>query len=472
MEDGAGVRDRSKRRFFFFVLLAAICSAALLQTAARDLFAPSDTSAAPADDAVAAVPGEILVKFREPVRAAAQGQLHHALGFQELDRIDELGVTRLGVKAGVKEAIDLYESFPEVEFAEPNYVMRAALTPNDPLFAARQQWYYDLIEAPAAWDTGLGNPAVIVAVLDTGIDVDHPDLAQAIWTNASEVDGNRRDDDDNGCVDDAHGCSFATSTSPGCRYSEPPNNDIADDTGHGTFAAGIVAGQNDNRLGITGTAPGVKVMPVKVLDCTGAGSTAAAAAGVMYAARMGADVINISFGGDSESTTMKNALTEARDTYGVVIVASAGNTSASRATFPARLDTVIAVSASDRRNPDAKASFSNWGPEVDVTAPGVDIVSTIPSDLCGEMFSCLSGQPYSSASGTSFSAALVSGAAALIISQNATLQPTSVARQLTETALDLPDGTHANWDGAGRIQLAEAVRPITYRVGVSGVTRN
>ncbi|MDI6858735.1 MAG: S8 family serine peptidase [Dehalococcoidia bacterium] len=471
MEDGKGVKARARSRFFFLVLFLAVCLTESLWGATHDILRAPGASTALALDASDAVPGEILVKFREPVRAAAYAPVHLALGHQQLGRIDELGIARVGVP-NIGEAIAVYERLPGVEFAEPNYIVRTDLTPNDPLFATRQQWYYDLIEAPAAWDVALGSPTVTVAVLDTGVGIEHPDLAAAIWTNPDETEGNRRDDDDNGCVDDVHGCSFAVSTSPSCRYRATPNNDIDDDTGHGTFAAGVIAGQGDNRLGITGVAPGVKIMPVKVLDCTGAGSTSAAAAGVLYAARMGADVINISFGGESESLTMKDALTEAHDTYGVVIVASAGNTATSRTTFPARLDNVIAVSASDRRNPDTKAPFSNWGPEVDVTAPGVDIVSTIPSQLCGEIFACLSSQPYASASGTSFSAALVSGTAALIISKNPHLLPDQVAGQLTRTAQDLPDGIYANWDGAGRVQAAKALTPITYRVNVGGITRN
>mgnify|MGYP005837346189 CR=1 FL=1 len=471
MEDGKGVKARASSRFFFLVLFLSVCLTASLWDASHNIFGATGAPTALALDAPDAVPGEILVKFNDPVRAAASGPLHAALGYRELGRVSELGVVRVGVP-DVGEAIQLYGRLPGVDFAEPNYVVRADLVPNDPLFATRQQWYYDLIEAPAAWDVALGSPTVTVAVLDTGIGIEHPDLASAIWTNPAETGGNRRDDDDNGCVDDVHGCSFAVSTSPSCRYGATPNNDIDDDTGHGTFAAGVIAGQGNNRLGITGVAPGVKIMAVKVLDCTGAGSTSAAAAGVLYAAQMGADVINISFGGETESLTMKDALKVAHDTYGAVIVASAGNTATSRVTFPARLDDVIAVSASDRGEPDTKAPFSNWGPEVDVTAPGVDVVSTLPSALCGKAFACLGGQPYASASGTSFSAALVSGAAALIISKNPHLLPDQVAGQLTRTAYDLPDGAYANWDGKGRIQVAKALVPITYRVGVSGVTRN
>jgi subtilisin family serine protease len=155
-----------------------------------------------------------------------------------------------------------------------------------------------------------------------------------------------------------------------------------------------------------------------------------------------------------------------------VIVSSAGNTASAQVAFPARLDKVIAVSASDHKNPDAKAPFSNWGPGIDVTAPGVDIVSTLPQRLCGETWPCIGGQPYATGKGTSFSAALVSGAAALILSRSPTLSPDEVAKHLVDTAADLPDGGFAGWDGAGRIQIVQALQSPIYRVGVSGVVKN
>jgi subtilisin family serine protease len=147
--------------------------------------------------------------------------------------------------------------------------MNMHMVPSDPLYVARQQWYYDLINAPEAWDVETGEASVVVAVLDTGIDATHADLQGVLWTNPFEIDGNGIDDDMNGCIDDLHGCSFAE-TSSECTYDSAPNNKIEDDLGHGTMVAGIVAART-NKVGVTGVAPGIRVMPVKVLDCAGAG---------------------------------------------------------------------------------------------------------------------------------------------------------------------------------------------------------
>ncbi len=475
-EEDSGVRDRRNRLSPAAVLLTVCLLTAFLGKTSLCSPSPRSSSATALDGSqpAEAVPGEILVKFKEPVLAAAQVQMEEALGFQELGRIEGLGVMRVGVKPGVtpEEAARLYEARPEVEYAEPNYILRSDGIPDDPLFAGQQQWYYDLIQAPPAWDIETGDPSVVVAVLDTGVDITHPDLKDGIWTNPAEVAGNNKDDDGNDCVDDSHGCNFAPSISSSCHYKNTPNSEIADDDGHGTFVAGIIAARANNQIGVAGTAPGVTIMPVKVLDCGGAGTAESAAAGVLYAARSGARILNISFGGDKESETVRAAIEQAHDVYGAVIVSSAGNTASAQVAFPARLEQVIAVSASDHKNPDAKAPFSNWGPGIDVAAPGVDIVSTLPQRLCGESWPCIGGQPYATGKGTSFSAALVSGAAALILSRSPTLSPDEVARHLIETAAPMPDGSFAGWAGSGRIQIVQALQSPIYRVGVSGVVKN
>jgi subtilisin family serine protease len=156
----------------------------------------------------------------------------------------------------------------------------------------------------------------------------------------------------------------------------------------------------------------------------------------------------------------------------VVIVSSAGNTASAQVAFPARLDKVIAVSASDHKRPDAKAIFSNWGPGVDVSAPGVDIVSPVPQKFCDDLWTCIGSQPYAVGSGTSFSAALVSGAAALALSRSPTLSPDQVREYIVRSAVDLPNGGFGDWDGAGRIQMAQALQSAVYRIGVSGVVKN
>ena len=419
------------------------------------------------------VAGELLVKYREPMFALGRRVVNGAVGTTEVSEIADLGVTRVAVESGVslEEAARRYGSLPQVEYAEPNVIFRTQMVPNDPFYVGRQQWYYDLIGAPKAWDVETGKPEVVVAILDTGVDVTHPDLKDNVWTNPAEVP-NGIDDDANGCIDDVHGCNYAENSIACASLTATPNSNIEDDDGHGSFVAGVVAAKAGNATGVTGIAPNARIMPVKVLDCEGTGTALAAAQGVLYAAKAGARVINISFGSDEDSLTLRAAIAEAHDRYGVAIVAAVGNSGAASITYPARDENVIAVSAGDHRKASSKASFSNWGPEVDVTVPGVDIASTLPMKFCAAGWACVSGQPYALGSGTSFAAALVSGAAALILSRGPLMLPDAVRSRLTSTAVDLPDAAYPNWDGAGRIQIDLALEGRSYQVGVSGIVRN
>jgi subtilisin family serine protease len=425
-------------------------------------------------DPLDAAPGELLVKYRQPMFPLGRRVVNGVVGATEVGEIGELGVSRVAVEPGLslEEAASRYDSVPQVEYAEPNVIFRTQTIPNDPFYVGRQQWYYDLVNAPKAWDVETGKPGIIIAVLDTGVDVTHPDLKDNVWTNTGEIAGNGIDDDGNGCVDDTHGCNFADSSIACAGAHAAPNSEIADDNGHGTFVAGVAAAKGNNAIGVTGMAPNATIMPVKVLDCEGAGTALAATQGILYAAKNGARVINMSFGADEDSLTLRAAIAEAHDRYGVVIVAATGNSGGAVVTFPARDESVIAVSATDHRSPDTKAPFSNWGPEVTVTAPGVDIASTLPTKFCGPGWSCVSGQPYALGSGTSFSAPLVAGAVALILSKGPPMSPDAVKSRLMTTADDLPDGAYAHWDGAGRIQTDLALEGKSYQVGVSGVVRN
>lgn len=419
---------------------------------------------------------ELLVKFR-PHSGFAVALANKIVGSEEIGRIESLGVmrVRVGQALPLSEAQRYYEALPQVEYAEPNYRLRAAETPDDPLYVAQQQTYYDLIEAPDAWDIELGDPSVVVAILDTGVDVSHADLRDQIRQNDGEVAGNGIDDDGNGCVDDVFGCNFVDpdNADPSCEPGlATPNNRIEDDEGHGTFVAGVVGAGTNNSLGVAGGARGVSLLPVKVLDCTGAGTVADVAAGVMYAARMGASVINLSFGGEEDSVTLQDAITKANDLFGIVLVAPTGNEGTQGVFYPARYREVMAVAASGLNSPDAKASFSNWGPGVDVAAPGVQIVSTVPFALCGKGWTCIGGQPYAPSSGSSYAAAHVSALAALMLSINSLLTPEQVRQIMRGTALRLPDGPNLNWDGAGRIRMSRALSYVPFSIGVAGVTKS
>jgi subtilisin family serine protease len=421
-----------------------------------------------------ALPGELLLRVDPAIGALAQ-RLMIDVGGQEEARLEELGVVRLRLRQGLslEKALELYSSLPGVDYAEPNYRLKAEFVPNDPLYAA-QRWYYNLIEAPQAWDVEQGKPSVIVAVLDSGVDITHPDLRDRIWRNPGEGVPNGIDEDGNGCVDDVYGCDFVdpVDADPSCGlHSASPSNDVADDSGHGTFVAGIIGATGSNGMGVIGGAPGVTLLPVKVLDCTGAGTTADAAAGILYAARMGAQVINLSFGGAEPSMTLQEAIVTATGTFGAVVVAASGNQGAHGVTYPARYRQVIAVGASDRDSPDDRASFSNWGPEVDVVAPGVDLVSTVPQALCDGRWSCPAGQPYALASGTSFAAAQVAALAAIIRSHSPALTTNEVRFVIRATALPLPEDTTPGWAGAGRIRMRRALDTILFQIGAPGVSK-
>ncbi|MGQ9572314.1 MAG: S8 family peptidase [Dehalococcoidia bacterium] len=415
----------------------------------------SDIDPTPAQPAAAEefVPGEVLVKFSLPLPHAFATAVLWMGGGVVMEHNPTLGLYRLRSPQGfdVQEVSLLYNELPWVEYAEPNYIVRTAISPNDPFYATHQAWYYDIINARAGWDIERGRSAIIVAVLDTGVDLEHPDLATKIWINAREVPDNGIDDDKNGCIDDIHGCNFVP---------VPPSNDPGDDHGHGTMVAGIVGARSNNGLGVAGTAWGVTVLPVKVLDSTGAGTASDVAQGIIYAAKSGARVINLSMARPSPSRALEGAVREAHNVYGVILVGASGNEGVDGVGYPAAYPEVIAVSAFGRTDPNARAPFSNWGPQVSVAAPGVGVFSTH-----------LEGG-YATGEGTSFATAFVSGLVALLLSQNSSRGDDDIRAILRISADDLPDGSTPNWDGWGRLNMGKALRTNALQAVVPGVVKH
>ena len=435
----------TQRVLRLLLLLAAVF--AVLLAHPRGV-APSSPESAP--DYVA---DELLVSYRLPLPPMVVNAMHLAAGAQVLQHEPVAGWYRIRLPRGVdpRQAAEFYNRLPWVKYAEPNYIVRAALVPNDPLYQDRQAWYYDLINAPAGWDIERGGPSIIVAVLDTGVDLDHPDLKDKIWTNArEEPPDNGVDDDHNGCIDDLYGCNFLLS---------PPGNDPNDDHGHGTMVAGIIGARSNNGEGVAGVAWDVTILPVKVLDSTGAGSSSDVAQGIIYAAKSGARVINLSMARSAPSLALEGAVQEAHDKFGVVLVSAAGNEGHSGVGYPAAYRQVIAVGAFDHGDPSARASFSNWGPEIAVAAPGVDVFSTYLDD------------GYAQSLGTSFSAAFVSGVVALLISQDPNRTDDDIRELLRFTSEDLPDGNAPNWDGWGRIDIGRALDSRVFQAAVPGIAR-
>ncbi len=328
---------------------------------------------------------------------------------------------------------------PDVAFAELDYLAHAAELPDDP--AWDQQWSLAHIGFPAAWNVTTGSEEVVIAVVDSGVFLGHPDLAAKLWVNSDEIPGNWLDDDANGVVDDVNGWHFFQQWTPS-GYVPAGNADLGDDLGHGTHVAGIAAAASNNGVGIAGIASGARVMPVKVLDQYGNGWYSDIAAGIVYAADNGAKVINLSLGGAAASQTLCAAAAYA-ERKGALLVAATGNAGAA-VFYPAACDGVLAVAATDRS--DQRAGYSNFGPQVDLAAPGVDIYSTWP---------WLDG--YFVKSGTSMAVPHVSGVAALIWSHWPEWANVAVSRQITETAVDVDA---AGWDprtGWGRLDAAAAV---------------
>jgi len=266
----------------------------------------------------------------------------------------------------------------------------------DPLLA--DQWALSdpaAIGAPEAWTQSTGD-GVLVAVLDTGVQLDHPDLAANIWTNPGEIAGNNIDDDKDGIVDDVHGANMFDSS-----------NNVDDDNGHGTHVAGIVAARQGNGVGGSGIAPDAKILPVKVLDSNMSGNTDTLALGIRYAVDRGAKILNVSVNTNASTETVDSAVSYARE-HGAIIVASAGNQGRNidlQPSYPASSTdpAVLAIAAASDNG--LLWGFSNTGPRsVDLAAPGEHISSTTR------------GSAYQSRTGTSAAAPFVAGSLALLAS--------------------------------------------------------
>ena len=300
---------------------------------------------------------------------------------------------------------------------EPDYVIKLSNTPNDPYFssatlnkkkyAGDQKAAIALINPEAAWDihTGANEAAApLVAVIDTGIDLTHPDLSANVWSNAGEIANNGIDDDQNGYVDDKHGWDFFSN-----------DNDPSDDNGHGTHVSGTIGAQGNNGLGVAGIVWKARIMGLKFLGADGSGSTSGAIAAINYAAQMGAKVLNNSWGGGGYSAALQVAISNAAQKGALVVVAAGNeaNNNDAHPSYPASMQDVLAVAAVDKAG--QLASFSNYGANsVQIAAPGVNILSSWP------------GGYYAWSSGTSMAAPHISGAAALALS----LYPELSAEQL------------------------------------------
>jgi subtilisin family serine protease len=319
-----------------------------------------------------------------------------------------LAVVQVPPGTDVAKFIARLSDQPGVKFAEQDSLVYEAVVSNDIAFP--HQWALPKIGAPAAWDISEG-ASVRVAVVDSGVDLSHQDLL--------------------GRFDAASGYNFVT------RGASPQ-----DDDGHGTHVAGIIGATLNNGIGMAGVANKCTIIPVKVMNSAGTGSSSNVAEGIYWAADHGADVINLSLGAPISSAAIESAVQYAvnRD---CVVVAASGNEGSNQVFYPAAAPNVIGVAATDKN--DVRPGFSNYGPNVDISAPGLDIYSTWP------------GGTYRWGSGTSMSAPHVSGVVALIRAKNPSWTRAMVERQLLGTALDLGAVGRDDYFGYGRVQADRAL---------------
>jgi subtilisin family serine protease len=351
------------------------------------------------------VKGHILV---QPRAGLSDAEFDNALSTQGGKAVGRLGnlniyVVALPPTASEQAAANALAHNPHIKFAEVDRLIAPAFAPNDPYYGS--EWHLQTINAPTAWNTSVGT-GVTVAILDSGVDATHPDLLGQLV--------------------------------PGWNFYDN-NSNTADVYGHGTMVAGVIAALGNNGVGVAGVAWGAKVMPVRVTDTSGVGTLSAFANGLTYAADHGARVANLSFPVQSSSSTQTAA--QYFMNKGGVVFNSAGNYATLDSTPPS--NSLVSVSATG--STDTLASWSSYGPYVDVSAPGVGIWTTTL------------GGGYSAVSGTSFSSPLSAGVAALMISVNPSLAPSQIVSLLESTAVDLGTVGYDYSYGYGRVNAGAAV---------------
>lgn len=452
-------------------------------------------------------PGDILIKFKPgTINAVDSGQLE-SLGDNWVHV--KVSTNQIDSRFNEKSLFAQIRENPNVEYVQPNYKLRliedytqndpkilkalkaqgndeknfgpykrkpeipaAFITPEigaDPLLS--MQWGLDAIHAPEAWQTERGNKKVVVAVIDTGVDYTHEDLAANIWHNPGEIAGNGKDDDGNGFVDDVIGWDFVDNDNRPYDVSYGPLGIIfGGNPGHGTHCAGTIGALGDNSKGISGISPNVSIMPVRFLSKRGQGTTADAVKAINYAVHNGANILSNSWGSEGEdpkdnNQALKDAIQNAMD-KNVLFIAAAGNghsgigydndtdgKPATPASYP--IGNIISVAALAKDG--SLASFSNWGKKtVHVGAPGVSIMST----MVGNRYSASVIKVGSFTipwAGTSMAAPYVSGAAALVWSAHPEYKWSDVKNKLLSTVDKLPSLDGKTVSG-GKINLAAAIK--------------
>jgi subtilisin family serine protease len=307
--------------------------------------------------------------------------------------------------------------------------------PTDPKIM--EQWGWLNIYTDICYSNGYrGDSSILVAVIDTGIDLTHPDLQGNIYTNPGEICNGIDDGDPNLMIDDIHGWNFVDN-----------NNDTSDHDGHGSHCAGIIAAISNN-IGVCGVAPEVQILPIKVIEIS-TGNLDVLDNAIAYAIQMGADIISMSIGADPAGIgfILKGQIDHQIDlayANGTVLVAAAGNDEANKVSYPACNPNVIAVAATTKSN--GHAHYSNWGPEIEIAAPG--------GDENGAIISTYNESNYATLGGTSMACPHVSGVVALMLQYNSSFTPDDIRAKIASTAIDLGTPGPDQYYGAGLINAA------------------
>lgn len=441
-------------RFIIFALSAIVMGMALGPVGARP------------------APREIIVKYKKGSEAKG-GLKTQALGVTVIKNIRGIEMKRMKLpeSLSVQDAIATLKKDPSVEYIGPNHILKiTAVHPNDPLYVTG---YYDWIfgdyidqwglynagsyprhdiHAPEAWAITTGSPNVVIAVLDTGVDYTHPDLYSKMWKNTGEIPNNGIDDDGNGFIDDVMGWDFANND------KDPMDDHMMDVFGfqikmlHGTFTASVAGAATNNYSGMAGVAWGCPVMAIKVTDQDGYGLESDVAEGVVYAVDNGAKVVNMSLAGDEDVPALAQAVDYAWE-HGVLCVCASGNENVSFNMYPAAYDNALAVGASNENDQrctsmDWGQGGSNYGPYLDIMAPGKQIIGAS---------SMMEEQDYFYNDGTSAAAPFVAGAAALLWSAHPEWSVQKVFLQLTRTADDINPAGYDIYTGHGRLNVYRAL---------------
>lgn len=408
------------------------------------------------------VADHVQVTVHDP---ATRAQLANALpaGFSVLRALPGTPVVLVSIPAAAlgdhPAALAALTAMPGVGHADPDWLVQASITPDDTMFA--EQWALDNqgqeggtvdadIDAPEAWAYHTGSRTVKVGIIDTGLELGHPDLAANLWTNPGEIPGNSVDDDGNGYIDDVHGWNFA---------GDNANPD--DDNFHGTHVAGTIGASAGNGIGVVGVCWQVTLVPLKFLDANGSGYTSDAVAAVYYASSIGCDLTSNSWGGGGFDQTLKDAI-DAAGAQGRLFIAAAGNDGSDIGAYPSypasyACSNIVTVAATDRN--DVLAGFSNYNASaVHIAAPGVSILSTFPLQQTAAMASRGLGPTYGSISGTSMATPHVSGAIALLKAAEPGLDAAALRSRLLQRCDAIP-GLVGKVAGARRLNLRQLLDP-------------